>query len=142
MERNTSDVQALGIRYGACADAIAWAKRECRDAREIWVKADAEKVLWIASQPGILTTDQLRKFAEEAIRETPPPEKDLIRLRACLDGTDGLTYPDDCPRERWAALAVAARGQLPGGTRGDVQRRQAAIARRVCPQPFVEGPSR
>lgn len=142
MAPNTTNIAELGRRYGACAEAIDWARRKCRDAREIWVQADAEKLLWIATQPGILTADQLRKFAEEAIRETPPPEKDLVRIRACLDCTDGLTYPDDCPRERWAALAVVARGQMPGGARGDVQRRQAAIARRVCQQPFVEGPSR
>jgi len=137
---NTTDVRSLGRRFAACDEAIEWAASECRDAREIWVKADSEKLVWIATQPGVLENDQLRRFVEEAMVATPPPEKDALRIRACLDGSDGLAYPNDCPRERWAALAMAARGQLPGGTRDDVQRRHAQILRHVCPQPFAEGP--
>jgi hypothetical protein len=137
---NTANLRKLARQFGACPDAIAWATSECRDAAEVWQNANAARLLWIALRPGILTSEELREFAEAALVETPPPEKDLVRIRACLDATDGLSYPTDCPRERWAALAVAARGQLSDlkAKLGDVEQVQAKILRRICPQPFAE----
>lgn len=136
---NTTNVADLGRQHGACLESLDWARRNCRDAREIWDKADADKLIWIALRPGVLTDQQLRQFAERALIETPPPEKDVARIRACIDGTDGLTYPDECTRERWAAAAIVARGQISDEKPDAARARHERILRAICPQPFAKG---
>jgi len=140
---NTTNVRSLGQQFAACDEAVEWAVRECRDAREIWVKADAEKLAWIATRPGVLTDGQLMEFVEEALRVTPPSDdRQLSRIRACLDGSDMMTYPENCSRALWAALALVCWGRFPGGDQDVTRLTQAAILRRVCPQPVSEGPEK
>jgi len=140
---NTADVRSLGRQFAACDEAIEWAASECRDAREIWEKADAEKVVWIATRSGVLTDEQLMEFVEEALGVTPPPnDGQLARIRACLDGSDRMTYSEGCSRALWAALALVCWGRFPDGDKDVTRLVQAAILRRVCPQPFSGGPGR
>lgn len=136
-EANTKDIADLGRRYGACEDAIQWAINECADAGEIWQKSNPERLIWIATQHGILTDEQLAAFAQWGLIATPPPKADVDRIRACLDGTDNLTYPGNCSRARWAALAIAARGKLPVGDVAQTREAQAHQLRKIAPQPFV-----
>lgn len=137
MVENTTDVESLGLAHSACREAIDWATANCRDAVDIWNRADAEKLLWVATRRDVLTDQQLLAFVEWALVNTPPPPKDAARIRACLDGSDRLTYPTDCSRARWAALAIAARGRLPKGTVEQTREAMAAQVRKMCAQPFA-----
>lgn len=134
---NTTDIRSLGQSHEACEDAIDWAERECRDACEIWSKADDEKTIWIATREGVLTNQQLLTFCGWALVNTPLSKADDLRVRRCLDGSDRLTYPENCSRARWAACAIVARGRVPSGDLAATRAAHASQFRKICKQPFV-----
>ena len=135
-ERNTENIEELGQRFNACPEAVAWARSNCKNAQEIWQKADDEYVVWIACQRGILTSDELRKFSEWCLKNTPAEEPINARVRKALDNPNGLSYPPGMTAERWSALAMAQRGRVEGDAK-DARRQQAKFLRSLCRQPFA-----
>lgn len=131
-KHNTTDVQVLGERYGACSEAIAWAKSECKNAAEIWNKADDGMLAWIALRQDVLTNDELRDLARWCLSELDVDPARRPRITSALDGTDHLAYPSSCSRERWAACSAV------NHVRGDRAARNARIGQylRKLENPF------
>ena len=79
-------------RNGACRDGVKWASENCETLQDAWDKAKPEWVVWLATQPGVLTERELHEFGlwcAEQVRHLMTDPRSIAALdakRAWLDG--------------------------------------------------------
>jgi len=79
-------------RNGACLEGIKWASKNCETLQDAWDKAKPEWVVWLATQPGVLTERELHEFGlwcAEQVRHLMTDPRSIAALdakRAWLDG--------------------------------------------------------
>ena len=63
-------IEEFCAKHGACHDGREWALAHCTTMREAWDTApDPSWVVWIATQPGVMTDRDLRLFACWSVRQ-------------------------------------------------------------------------
>jgi hypothetical protein len=62
-------MQEFAFRYDPCKEAREWAKSNCTSMRDAWDRAKPEWLVWIATREGVLTDQQLRRFACWCVRK-------------------------------------------------------------------------
>lgn len=56
-------------KHHACKDDEEWAVTNCQTMQDAWDKAGCYWLIWIATQPGVLTDKELRLFAVWSVRQ-------------------------------------------------------------------------
>jgi len=56
-------------RYSPCREARKWARNNCTCMADVWEKAKAEWLIWVATRPGVLDDRTLRLFACWCVRQ-------------------------------------------------------------------------
>src|SRR3990167_932116 len=69
-------MQEFAERFQPCPEAQEWAKANCTSMREVWEKAQPDWLVWVATRQGVLTDQQLRRFACWCVRQVWPLLKD------------------------------------------------------------------
>lgn len=107
-------------KFEACPDGRAWALENCLDMDEVWKKAKADWLIWIATRPGLLDDKTLRKFAcfcARQVRDLMTDERSLNAVVVAEKHTEGnANYEEissawdawDTWDVSWAAVRSAA----------------------------------
>jgi len=93
-------------KFGACLEGREWALANCASMDEVWAKAKPEWMLWIATQPGVLTDRELRLFAVWSARQVQHLMTDP-RSVAALDVVERHANGEATDEELAAARALA-----------------------------------
>jgi len=93
-------------KFGACLEGREWALANCETMDEVWSTAKPEWLLWIATQPGVLTDRDLRLFAVWSARQVQHLMTDP-RSVAALDVAERHANGEANNEELAAARAAA-----------------------------------
>jgi hypothetical protein len=102
-------------RHHACLKGMEWAVNNCSDMQDVWNKAKPEWLLWIATQDGVLTDEELKLFAVWAARQVRDLMTDQRSINALdvsvryLNGAATESELAAARAEAWEAATEAAR---------------------------------
>ena len=103
-------------KYGACEPGQTWALANCKTMQEAWDTApEPEWVVWIGTQPGVLTDRELRLFACFCARQnwhllTDPRSRNVVEVaERYADGRASQEEVEVAWAAAWAAAWTAAR---------------------------------
>jgi len=86
----------FSARHG-CPDEFVWDSAECGYMQEAWDTAQPEWLIWIATRPGVLDDQTLRRFAVWSAR----------RVRHTVEALAGADV-GDAWKTAWCAASVAS----------------------------------
>ena len=98
-------------RHNACQPDREWAIENCADMAEAWATAKPRWLVWIATQPGVLTNREMRLCAVQNARRvehlmTDERSRDVIAVAE--RHADGLATDEELATARAAAYGAAA----------------------------------
>ena len=99
--------------HHACSEDREWALANCKDTRQVWDTARPEWLVWIATRPGVLTDNELRRFAIFCARNVEHLLTDERSRHAIdvaerfLNGNASAAELEAAARAAWAASRAA-----------------------------------
>lgn len=99
-------IEQFCAEHEACRDGRKWALANCRDMQHAWETIRPDWLIWIATQPGVLTDRELRLFAVWCARQVQHLMTDQ-RSIAALDVAERHANGNAADDELAAALASA-----------------------------------
>ena len=124
---NTKSIEEFCRIHHACREGSEWALDNCKDMRQVWEAARPDWLVWIATRPGVLTDNELRRFAifsarsvehlltDERSRHAIDMAEKFLDGKASakeLEAASAGAAPLDAARAAaWAARAAGDRGQ-------------------------------
>lgn len=93
-------------KHGACKEGYLWATEHCTSMQEVWEKAKPEWLIWVATRKGVLTDNELRRFAVWSARQVQHLMTDP-RSIAALDVAERHAEGSATDEELAAAYAAA-----------------------------------
>lgn len=94
-------------KHGACKEGYLWATEHCTSMQEVWEKAKPEWLIWVATRSGVLTDNELRRFAVWSARQVQHLMTDP-RSVATLDVAERYAEGAATDEEMAAARAAAS----------------------------------
>ena len=58
-----ADIDSFRYKHNACPESYTWTLQNCTSMQDVWDKAPPEWLVWVATRPGVLDEQALRKFA-------------------------------------------------------------------------------
>jgi len=114
-------------KYGACKDGRQWAIANCQTMQEVWDRAKPEWLIWVATRKGVLTDNELRRFAVWSARQVQHLMTDP-RSVATLDVAE--RYAEGAATdEEIAAARAAARAAVNSAASAEAYAEAYAAAR-------------
>ena len=68
-QTDTHFIDEFCSKHGACITGYLWATEHCNSMQEVWEKAKPEWLIWVATRKGVLTDNELRRFAVWSARQ-------------------------------------------------------------------------
>ena len=98
-------------KYDACDEGCEWALIHCKDMNEAWQTAKPEWLVWIATQNGVLTDVELRRFAVWSARQVQhlmTDERSVNALDVAERYANGAATDEELAAARAASRAAYA----------------------------------
>lgn len=110
--------------HHACSEGREWALANCKDMQEVWSTARPDWVVWIATRAGVLTDNELRRFAISRARSVEQRLTDE-RSRHAIDVAgkflDGEASAEELEAASARASASAARAAASASAAADAE---------------------
>ena len=97
-------------KHAACSDGRAWALTHCKDMNEVWQTARPKWLMWVATQNGVLTDSERRRFAVWSARQVQhlmTDERSLNAIDVADRHVNGAATDEELAAARAAACAAA-----------------------------------
>jgi hypothetical protein len=105
-QTDTHFIKKFCTKHGACKEGYLWATEHCTSMQDVWEKAKPEWLIWVATRKGVLTDNELRRFAVWSARQVQHLMTDP-RSIAALDVAERHTEGSATDEELAAAYAAA-----------------------------------
>lgn len=102
----STQIKEFCDKHAACGDGRAWAPTHCKDMAEVWQTARPNWLVWVATRKGVLTENELRRFAVWSARQVQHLMNDERSIHA-LDVAERYANGDATDEELAAAYAAA-----------------------------------
>lgn len=99
-------IQQFLKKHDACKEGYEWAIRNCKDMNDVWDTCRDEWLIWLATREGVLTTQELQRFALFGANSV----KHLMRDKRSLKALEVIEryLEDNATKEDLADAARAA----------------------------------
>jgi len=124
-------IQEFCDKHNACREGREWALTHCKDMNEVWQTARPEWLMWVATREGVLTENELRRFAVWSARQVQHlmiDERSINALDIAERYADGAATDEELASARAVATAAAYAAAAYAATAAAYAARAAATA--------------
>jgi hypothetical protein len=107
----TKQIETFCDKHDACSNGREWALAHCEDMNEAWQTARPSWLVWIATREGVLTDNELRRFAVWSARQVQhlmTDERSVNALDVAERYANGAATDEELAAAHAAARAARA----------------------------------